>query len=77
MSKVPKKIHRLDVIAADSGLDFTKEDSKTLTELSQHYAKVRYPDFAQQDYNTKAKVKPIITKGQTVYLWILEQFKNQ
>ena len=72
----PKKIHQLKTIAQEAGLSFSQEHYKTLKELSRHYSKVRYPDFARMEYNTQAKVGPIISQGKEIYLWILSKFNS-
>ncbi len=73
---VPKKIHRLENIAKQTNLMFSEDQYEQLEELSKHYGKVRYPDFAQKDYNTKQKVMPIIAEAKELYLWIHKKFKN-
>lgn len=66
----------MENIAKEIGFEFSKEQYTQLTGLSKHYGKVRYPDFARQDYNTKEKVKPIMRKAKETYLWIQEKLKN-
>ena len=72
----PQKTHEFEKIAIQTKLPFAQEQYRTLKELTKHYKRVRYPDFARIDYNTKAKVQPIINQAQTIYLWILNKFKN-
>ena len=72
----PKRTHRLEQVAKDTGLEYTQEQYDTFTEFSKHYAKVRYPDFARMDYNTKNKVTPIVTHIKDLYLWTLHKFSN-
>jgi HEPN domain-containing protein len=72
----PKKVHQLKSIAQETSLAFSQAQYKTLKELSRHYSKVRYPDFARMEYNTQAKVSPIIKQGKEMYLWILAKFNN-
>ena len=76
-SKPPKKIHRLENIAHDTGIEFSDNQYEILTDLSKHYSRVRYPDISGVSYNTKAKALPIINKGKEMYLWIRERLKNQ
>ena len=72
----PQKVHDLKAIAGETGLTFSQEQYQMLKDLTRHYKKVRYPDFARFEYNTKAKVEPIIKQGQKIYLWILARFNN-
>ena len=74
---IPKKIHHLHLIAQTTGLEFSKEQIKSLEELSKHYGRVRYPDISQVFYNTKTKTASIITNAKQLYLWIYKQLKNQ
>ena len=74
--QAPKRTHRLEQIAKDSWLEFSQEQYDILTDLSKHYAKVRYPDFARMDYNTKSKVSPIVTHIKDLYQWTLHKFNN-
>ena len=76
-SKPPKKIHRLENIAHDTGIEFSDNQYEILTDLSKHYSRVRYPSISGVSYNTKAKALPIINKGKEMYLWIRERLKNQ
>ena len=69
----PPKTHNLANLAMQSGLTFSSEQMASLKQLRRHYDRVRYRDIAQASYNTKAKVKPVIESGQTIYLWILTQ----
>ena len=73
----PKKIHRLENLAKSSSLYFSDDQYNSLTDLSKIYGKIRYPDISQASYNTKIKTEPIFKKAQEMYLWILEQLKNQ
>ena len=47
----PKKIHRLENIAKESGLGISEEQYELLTDLSKHYSRVRYPDISGVSYN--------------------------
>ena len=73
----PQKIHRLENIAIKSGIRFTKSQLNTLTELSKHYSRVRYPDISKVSYNTKSKVEPIMKKGKELYQWIYDMLKSR
>ena len=73
---LPQRSHRLENLAQETTLDFSDHQYQKLTQLSKHYGKVRYPDFAQVDYNTKSKAQPIIEEAQNLYLWILHKFNN-
>jgi HEPN domain-containing protein len=75
--KVPLKIHRLEIIAQDTGLDFSEQQFIDMIQLSKDYTKVRYPDFIAERYNTKVKAAPIVETTKTLYLWTLEKFKNR
>lgn len=76
-NKPPKKIHRLENIAQESGLNFSEEQYNLLTDLSKHYSRVRYPDISRESYNTKIKVEPIMKEGKQIYLWIQQQLNNR
>lgn len=73
---VPRKTHRLETIAMKTKLNFSDQQYEHLIELTKHYGKVRYPDYAQADYNTKNKVESIFSKGKKLYLWILTKFNH-
>lgn len=75
--RVPKKIHRLENIAMETGINFSEKQYNTLTDLSKHYSRVRYPDISRISYNSKEKVHPIIQEGKEIYLWIKEQLTNR
>ena len=72
----PPKSHRLENIARKTQLSFSDKQYESLIELSQHYGRVRYPDYSQADYSNKMKVSPIFNKGQKIYLWILDKLTN-
>src|SRR6266508_2132522 len=72
----PQKTHNLVLLAETSGLPLQVEQVDALAELNRHYRRIRYRDLAQTDYNMKAKVAPILTRGKTIYLWIVTQLKN-
>ena len=68
--------HNLENLGKKSGLKFSTRQYQTLADLFKHFQRVRYRDISKVQYNTKAKVKPILSKGQKLYLWILDQLKN-
>jgi HEPN domain-containing protein len=72
----PQKIHRLENLAAKTGLPFSKKQFDVLTDLSKHYSRVRYPDISNVSYNTKTKTEPILINGKEMYVWIQNEFKN-
>ena len=76
-NEAPEKIHRLENLTRHTGINFSDLQIKSLTTLSQHYSRVRYPDISQASYNTKKKVEPLMKKGKELYLWIRDQFKKQ
>jgi HEPN domain-containing protein len=67
---VPEKTHNLRTLLKNSGLEAIEEQLTSLTELNKHYARVRYRDIAQVNYNTKKKVEPIIKQAKEAYLWL-------
>lgn len=75
-SQPPQKTHNLEKLGRQSKLPFSDDQLDFLNKLTTIYERVRYRDLAQAHYNTKAKVELIIHQGQTVYLWILNRFKN-
>jgi HEPN domain-containing protein len=70
----PQKTHRLDTLATKTTLNFSDEQLILLTDLSKYYARVRYPDLSQVDFNTKTKTQPVIGKGKKVYQWIHKHY---
>lgn len=72
----PKKIHRLENLANQTPLKFSGEHLNTLTDLSKHYSRVRYPDISQTHYNTREKTTPIMRQGKEMYQWIKQKFVN-
>ncbi len=73
----PKKIHRLENIASDTGIEFSTEQYDLLTDLSKHYSRVRYPDISRVSYNSKEKVISIMNHGKEMFLWIKERLENR
>lgn len=77
VAELPRKTHDLEGLARKSGLEFSPEQFQAFRDLTKHYNKVRYRDFGQAYYNTKAKVEPILTQGKQLYQWILTRLKRQ
>jgi len=75
-SRKPNKTHNLELLGRQSTLPFSQQQFTFLDQLATHYDRVRYRDIAQTDYNTKAKVEPIIKQAKDLYLWILKNFVN-
>lgn len=73
----PKKIHRLENIALETGVNFSQKQYDILTDLSKHYSRVRYPDISRVSYNTKEKVEAIFSEGKEIYLWLKEQLADR
>ena len=72
----PPRSHRLENLARKTKLSFSDKQYDFLIELSQHYGRVRYPDYSQVDYSNKMKVSAIFNNGQKIYLWILNKLTN-
>ncbi len=72
----PKKIHRLETLAIESGIEPNQARLDQLTELSKHYGRIRYTDYAQSKYNTLEKVNPIFSLGKEIYQWIIQTLNN-
>jgi len=72
----PEKIHRLEKLAIQTKLQFSSDQLNQLEQLTIHYNRIRYPDYSQEYYNTRAKVEPIINQGKTLYLWIKVELEN-
>jgi HEPN domain-containing protein len=70
INQPPAHTHDLGSLARKSGLPFSEAQLTALEELFRHYKKVRYRDYADRKYNTKAKVAPIIKQGKELYQWI-------
>ena len=75
-NRMPKKTHDLERLGKKSGLPLSPDQHQTLDTLFKAYSQVRYPDYAQTKYNTKAKVEPVIKQGKEIYQWILAELKN-
>jgi HEPN domain-containing protein len=75
--QAPPKSHDLEILAKKSGLPFSSDHYRALKTLLTHYHRVRYRDLGQAQYNTQAKVEPILKQGQQIYVWILNTFKNR
>ncbi|MBI3955876.1 HEPN domain-containing protein [Candidatus Gottesmanbacteria bacterium] len=73
---LPPKIHKLDTLAEQSGLDMSPEWLADLAEITRHYWRVRYPDFRQYVYTSKEKIDPTVTKTKEIYLWILNRLNR-
>jgi HEPN domain-containing protein len=72
----PVKTHQLESLARKTRLPFSEAYTQILKDLTRHYGRVRYPDYARTFYNTRAKVEPIINQGKEVYQWILTTLNN-
>lgn len=72
----PVKTHQLESLARKTLLQFSGAHTQILKDLTRHYGRVRYPDYARTFYNTKTKVEPIINRGKEVYQWILTTLNN-
>lgn len=70
------KTHDLESLARKTTLEFSPTQYQQLRDLRKHYMKVRYRDFSQTVYNTKAKVQPILEQGKKMYLWILTKLES-
>lgn len=76
-SIVPPKIHNLDTLARQAGLDLSSEKLEDLAEITRHFWRVRYPDFRKYIYTTKEKAEPTINKTKELYLWISNTLPRQ
>jgi HEPN domain-containing protein len=76
LNAVPPKSHRLERLAVESGITFSNDQLQVLSELSKQYAVIRYPDFAQTRFDSKAKVRPIVEKAKELYLWTQRSLHN-
>lgn len=74
--KVPSKIHNLDALATEAGLDITNERKEDLAEITRHFWRVRYPDFQAHVYTSKEKIDPTVSKTKEIYLWILNRLNQ-
>ena len=72
-NKIPEKIHQLDRLAKNAGLDLPSGWDEDLAEITRHFWRVRYPDFRRFVYKSKKQVEPTIDKTKEVFLWVLEK----
>jgi len=76
-NKLPRKIHQLDQIARESGLDLPKEWEEDLAEITRHFWRVRYPDFRKYVYTKKESAEPTVKKTKEIYLWIYKKLNRK
>jgi HEPN domain-containing protein len=76
-NQAPKKSHHLENLAYKTRIKFSDHHLKTLRELTNHYDKVRYPDYRRAKYNTRTKVEPILSQSKEMYQWILTALSNR
>ncbi len=69
----PKKTHHLKLLASQTGLPFSTEQTQIIRTLDRDYQRVRYRDMAQASYNTRAKTAPVVEQGEALYKWIRAQ----
>lgn len=75
-NKIPEKIHQLDKLAKNAGLDLPSGWDEDLAEITRHFWRVRYPDFRRFVYKSKKQVEPTIDKTKEVFLWVLEKLNQ-
>lgn len=76
-NNVPSKIHQLDRIVKEAGLEIPNNWLEDLAEITRHFWKVRYPDFRRYVYTTKESAKPTVIKTKEIYQWILNKLNQQ
>lgn len=76
-NKVPAKIHQLEKIAAEAGLELSQNWQKDLAEITRHFWKVRYPDFRRYVYTNKKAAEPTLVKTKEIYQWISNKLNQQ
>jgi len=69
-SKSPRRIHAIEELIKDSGLDVSEIGNPEVKELSKAYTRVRYTDLSMQYYPSKAAVEPLLKMAQNIYLWV-------
>lgn len=74
--KLPPKLHQLDRLAIEAGLDLPDGWNEDLAEITRHFWRVRYPDFRRFVYATKEKVKPTLEKTKEVFSWVLKKLSQ-
>lgn len=76
-NRVPPKIHQLDKLAKDAGVQLPKGWGVDLAEITRHFWRVRYPDFRRFVYKSKEDVEPTIEKTKEVFTWILNKLSQK
>ena len=75
-NKVPGKIHQLDRLATEAGLDLPKRWDEDLAEITRHFWKVRYPDFRRFVYTNKEKARPTVEKTKEIFIWVSKKLNQ-
>ena len=75
--KPPAKMHQLDKIASEAGLDLPEDWDEELAEITRHFWRVRYPDFRRYAYTNKESAQPTLEKTKEIYQWICKQLNRQ
>ena len=76
-SKAPRRIHAIEELVKDAGLDLKETDSLPVEELSKSYTRVRYTDLSVQYYPTKESVEPLLKMAQKIYLWVQTKLQEK
>ncbi len=76
-SIVPRRIHTIEELIRDAGLNLIEIGNPEVKELSKAYTRVRYTDLSMQYYPTKKAVEPLLQIAQKVYLWVAQKLKKK
>lgn len=76
IDKLPKKTHDIDLLLKDAKLDIKELKIENMKDVSLAFIRTRYEDLSRQYYSKKTTVQPLITKAETIYLWIENKLKN-
>lgn len=72
----PRKIHFIEELIKDAGLDLKEINNPEVKELSKAYAKVRYPDLSKKYFESKSETEPLLVIAKKTYLWIEKKLKK-
>lgn len=76
-NKIPRKIHQLDSVVKEAGLELPKNWAEDLAEITRHFWRVRYPDFRKYVYTKKVSAQPTVEKTKEIYQWTLNKLNQK
>lgn len=74
--KIPMRVHRIEKLIAEAGLDLKELGNPEVEELSKAYEWVRYTDLSHRHFRKDQDIRKLIVMAEEIYTWMLKKFKN-